>query len=721
MDLATGAMGSLLLKLGDLLTEEYKMQTGIKQDVEYLKRELTSMYAALRKAGDVPRDQLDELVKLWADEVRDLSFIMEDIVDKFLVRVEGAEPAIKPRKIKKLMKKMGNLFTKSRTRHEISDEIRAIKVRVKEAADRRDRYRVNDVVPVTTSTVDPRLLALYKDRKELVGIDGAFNKLTDMLSDGDNDVSKKLKILSIFGFGGLGKTTLAKAVYDKLRGQYDCSAFVPVGRNPSLKKLLMDILCGIDNQMCQNSNLSALDERLLIDKLREFLESKRYFIVIDDIWDTEIWKTVTCALVDNNCASRITATTRILDVAKKAGEVYRLEPLSHDLSEELFQTRLFGGKNKCPHDLPTMAYGKILHKCGGVPLAIITMASLLVNKPMDFWSKVYNSIGFGHEDNKDIENTRKILLFSYYDLPSHLRTCLLYMSIYPEDHFIKKNTLIWKWVTEGFVHEETGAGLYEIGERYFTELVNRSMILPVETPYQGIIFGCRVHDMVLDMICLLSREENFVTILSSNEQYTSSHSNARRLAVGQRVQSLDSTRMPQVRSFIAMCISDQLPLLSCFKVLRVLDLEGVMSRRGPIYLGYLGKLVHLRYLGLQNMHVCVLPEEIGDLKLLQVLDLSGNGDLTELPCSIGLLSQLKCLNIEGTDIKVLDWIGSLTSLEELCLTRVEDKEFSSLFVNELSKLTELTLPDSRAMPTAQGRRHRSFPVGIDLCLRLPSA
>ncbi|VAH99900.1 unnamed protein product [Triticum turgidum subsp. durum] len=351
--------------------------------------------------------------------------------------------------------------------------------------------------------------------------------------------------------------------------------------------------------------------------------------------------------------------------------------------------RLFGGKNKCPHDLPTMANGKILHKCGGVQLAIITMASLLVNKPMDFWSKVYNSIGFGHEDKKDIENTRKILLFSYYDLPSHLRTCLLYMSIYPEDHFIKKNTLIWKWVTEGFVHEETGAGLYEIGERYFTELVNRSMILPVETPYQGIIFGCRVHDMVLDMICLLSREENFVTILSSNEQYTSSHSNARRLAVGQRVQSLDSTHMPQVRSFVAMCISDQLPLLSCFKVLRVLDLEGVMSRRGPIYLGYLGKLVHLRYLGLQNMHVCVLPEEIGDLKLLQVLDLSGNGDLTELPCSIGLLSQLKCLNIEGTDIKVLDWIGSLTSLEELCLTRVEDKEFSSLFVNDLSKLTEL--------------------------------
>ncbi|EMS59290.1 hypothetical protein TRIUR3_09673 [Triticum urartu] len=123
MDLATGAMGSLLLKLGQLLSEEYNLQTGVKEDVEYLKRELESIYAALRKVGGVPRDELDE----------------QDIIDKFLVRVEGAEPAIKPHKLKKLMKKMGNLFSKSKTRHEICDEIKGIKVRVKEAADRRDR------------------------------------------------------------------------------------------------------------------------------------------------------------------------------------------------------------------------------------------------------------------------------------------------------------------------------------------------------------------------------------------------------------------------------------------------------------------------------------------------------------------------------------------------------------------------------------------------------
>uniref|UniRef100_A0A8R7QWI3 Disease resistance protein RPP13 n=1 Tax=Triticum urartu TaxID=4572 RepID=A0A8R7QWI3_TRIUA len=514
MDLATGAMGNLLLKLGKLLKEEYKLQTGVKENVQYLERELKTMHASLRKVGDVPRDQLDELVKLWVDDVRDLSYKMEDIVDTFLVSIEGPEPTAKPPKLKQLMKKMSDLFTKGKTRHGIGDDINDIKVRVQEAADRRDRYKVNDVVvnPTGATMIDPRLLALYKDKKELVGIDGALTEITKMLTDGEGDAFKQLKILSIFGFGGLGKTTLAKAVYDKLQAPFDCSAFVPIGRNPSMKKLLNDILFGINKQM-----QLGLDERQLIDELRRLLKNKRFFIVIDDIWDTEIWKIIMCAFTHNNSASRIITTTCILEVATQSGEVYRLEPLSHDLSRELFNTRLFGGKSNNSYDEPMEAYDKILHKCGGVPLAITTIASLLVGKPVEFWSKIYDSIGFGDQDNKDVDTTRKILLFSYYDLPCHLQTCLLYLSIYPEDHMIKKDSLIWKWIAEGFVHEEPWVGLYEIGEKYFNELVNKSMIQPIEHhANKGIIIGCRVHDMVLDMICMLGKEENFVTVLNSN-------------------------------------------------------------------------------------------------------------------------------------------------------------------------------------------------------------
>uniref|UniRef100_M0X7E4 Uncharacterized protein n=1 Tax=Hordeum vulgare subsp. vulgare TaxID=112509 RepID=M0X7E4_HORVV len=609
---------------------------------------------------------------------------MEDVVDKFLVRVEGADPAIKPRKLKKLMKKMGHLFSKSKTRREISDEIRDIKVRVKEAADRRDRYRVDDVVanPVGATTVDPRLLALYKDQKDLVGIDDSLNELTKMMSAGDADASKQLKILSIFGFGGLGKTTLAKAVYDKLKAQYDRSAFVPVGRNPSVKKLLNDILFGIDKE-----KHLELDERELIYKLRELLHNKRYLIVIDDIWDKRTWELVKTALVCNNNGSRIITTTRILEVATTTSEVYKLQPLSLDLSKDLFHRRLSCGGIEWNDHLPAEVYDKILHKCGGIPLAIITIASLLAGKPVEFWSKVYTSIGFGHEENEDVENTRKILLFSYYDLPCHLKTCLLYLSIYPEDHLIEKDSLIWKWVAEGFIHEEPGVGLFEIGERYFNELVNKSMIMAVEgDEYIGIITGCRVHDMMVDVICLLSKEEKFVTVLDSDEQYTTSHCNARRLAVHHRAQPLASTSTLQARSFNAMCSVDLLPSLSCFEVLRVLALEGNDTLNTCSYnLEHVGKLVHLRHLKLERIGISELPKEIGHLKFLLVLDL-GRNSISELPESIGRLSKLKYLNIYETDIEVPYWIGNLTSLEELCLGRVHGH---SNFVTELGKLTDL--------------------------------
>ena len=355
----------------------------------------------------------------------------------------------------------------------------------------------------------------------------------------------------------------------------------------------------------------------------------RYFIVIDDIWDTQTWEIVKLALVCNNCGSRIITTTRILEVATRTGKVYRLQPLSRDLSEDLFHRRLFEGKINQPNHLPSEVYNKILHKCGGVPLAIITIASLLVSKPVELWSKVYTSIGFGHEENEEVENTRKILLFSYYDLPCHLKTCLLYLSIYPEDHLIEKDSLIWKWVGEGFIHEEQGVGLFEIGERYFNELVNKSMIMAVEgDEHIGIITVCRVHDMMVDMICLLSKEENFVTVLDSDEQYTTSHCNSRRLVVHRRVRPLASTSTFHARSLDAMCNVELSPSHSCFEVLRVLALEGPYDSHHPSHLDHVGKLVHLKHLKLSSMDIGELPKEIGYLKFLLVLDLGKNSITT---------------------------------------------------------------------------------------------
>uniref|UniRef100_A0ACD6A743 Uncharacterized protein n=1 Tax=Avena sativa TaxID=4498 RepID=A0ACD6A743_AVESA len=694
MDLATGAMGSLLPKLVQLLGEEYKLHKGIKGDIKFLEGELRSMHAALRKVGDVQRDQLDELVKIWADEVRDLSYDMEDVADSFLVRVQGFEPDTNSHKLKRLVKQMGDLLSKGKTRHKIAGEIKDIKVRVKEVADRRDRYRVDSIVanPAAATAIDPRLLMLYKQNQEIVGAEEARDELIKRLTDGEDGASKlQLKILSIFGFGGLGKTTLAKEVYDRLQAQYACKAFVVVGRNPDVKKVLKDILLGIDKQKYMDFNLATLDERQLIDELREQLVNKRYFIVIDDIWDTETWGIIRCAFMDSDCGSRIITTTRIFEVAKKAGDVYRIKPLSPEKSEELFYTRLSGDKNKCNYDQQVELSEKILRKCGGVPLAIIAIASLLASKPMDDWSKVYNSIGFGSGHNEDVENMRKILLYSYYDMPSYLRTCLLHLSIHEEDVLIHKEKTIWKWVAEGFVCEEPDMGSFEVGERYLDELINRSMVRPCQPRPHGPVTYYYVHDLVLDMICSLSKEEKFVSILGSDKQSTSLRGNVRRLAIQNGVIDkngpLINTHTQQLRSFnVTSCVIDVMLPLEKFQALRVLDLYMCTYLDGrSCNLEHLGKLLQLRYLGLHDTPVTELPEEIGNLKFLQTLDITQTR-IRELPSRVSLLRQLKSLCMSSCSVRVPDWMGNLTSLEDLVVDNVSE---SPNFVKELGKLTEL--------------------------------
>jgi disease resistance protein RPM1 len=138
MELATGALGTLLPKLAQLLKDEYNLHKGAKKNIEFLTRELKSVHAALRAVGEVPREELSDLVKVWAHDAREVSYDMEDIVDTFLVRVQGTDHPSK-KGAKKFIKKMVGFVTKAKTRHDIGQEIKDIKERVKEIAERRDR------------------------------------------------------------------------------------------------------------------------------------------------------------------------------------------------------------------------------------------------------------------------------------------------------------------------------------------------------------------------------------------------------------------------------------------------------------------------------------------------------------------------------------------------------------------------------------------------------
>ena len=263
----TGVMNPLLSKLTKLLEEEYAKFKGVRKQIMFLIDELSAMSATLEMLADA--EELNPQTRKWRDKLRELAYDLEDCIDAFMVRVDhehdGHSGFIKRffRKLKKL-----------KPRHEIANQIQELKASVIEASKRHKRYQLVDISSNSRSTcaVDPRLSALYVEIDKLVGIDGPKKYITEWLTmETKKASSSELKVLSIVGCGGLGKTTLANQVYKDVKSQFSCAAFVSVSRTPDVRKALRGIAKGVGI----TSNMLDDDEKELIDKLREHLQDKR--------------------------------------------------------------------------------------------------------------------------------------------------------------------------------------------------------------------------------------------------------------------------------------------------------------------------------------------------------------------------------------------------------------------------------------------------------------
>ncbi|MCH91141.1 NBS-containing resistance-like protein [Trifolium medium] len=259
-----------------------------------------------------------------------------------------------------------------------------------------------------------------------------------------------------------------------------------------------------DNNELIPEDLQKMDCNTLIAQVRQYLESKRYLVLFDDVWNEKFCDEFEHALIKNNKGSRIIVTTRMMHVAeyfkkKFHVHVHKLQPLSFKKAQELFCNNAFRSEplGQCPAELEDIS-NEIVKKCEGLPLAIVAISGLLSTKPENIfeWENVIKNLRMELKRNPHLTSLTRILSLSYDHLPNRLKSCMLYFGIYPEDYTINRKRLTRQWMAEGFViiNEEDIRPLEEVAEEYLTELIQRSLVNVSTDGFDGKVKSCHVHD-----------------------------------------------------------------------------------------------------------------------------------------------------------------------------------------------------------------------------------
>ncbi|KAG2559261.1 hypothetical protein PVAP13_8NG095684 [Panicum virgatum] len=475
---------------------------------------------------------------------------------------------------------------------------------------------------------------------------------------------KKSYKFGILGTGGVGKTTLAQKIYndEKIKGTFRKQAWICVSQKYSEVALLKEVLRNIGVNYDQDETVGELSAKLAME-----IENKSFFLVLDDIWQHGVWTNLLRILLHTASTTVILLTTRNDTVAQAIGvdDVHRIELMSADVGWELLWKSMNISE---PIELQTLqGIGmEIVHMCGGLPLAIKVIASVLATKERteSEWRKVINRSAWSM--GKLPIELRGALYVSYDELPRCLKQCFLYCALYPENMIMHRDDLVRFWVAEGFVEEEEEQLLEDTAEEYYYELIYRNLLQPVPICFDYSF--CKMHDLLRQLAGHLSGEECFCgDILSFSAKPLSK---LRRVSIASDKNSLsfpnvdrDHIRVRTLNIRFAKSPGSENTIFGRFSHLRVLNLTGSLIQFIP---NSIGNMVHLRSLDLDLTGISYLPESISSLINLQILNLEGCYSLRSLPLGITQLCNLRRIGLRDTPInRVPKGIGLLKNLNDL--------------------------------------------------------
>ncbi|KAL6890141.1 hypothetical protein ACP4OV_008904 [Aristida adscensionis] len=516
--------------------------------------------------------------------------------------------------------------------------------------------------------------------------------------------NKSLRVMSIVGPVGVGKTTLAMELYRQLECKYGGRyhfAMARCSRNPDMEMLRQHISSQIigtaapaqscDEQSHDTSSGDGEDnQKLPVRDISELLKDKRYFILIDDIWTKDHWERLKTWLPRNKYGSRILITTQTTSLAQlcsaRRGIVHAVKPLNKSDSRRLLLTKAFGSVDGCPqYGFIKELCDEILGRCGGIPLFIIGMADWMKQQE----SSALSRLELVPELLKEFEEA---LSPAFNELTFMSKLLSLYMSMFPQGYSFEKYHLLTKWTkewpTQDIVWGEDG----KKADEYFLELVDKNVITQLTKNYRYNFVeseACRwqVNYFMLQFLKSKSVKEGFIftgSTLSTLPAYEAGGGTSTITQIPRRLglhnpnseiilsmlMDRGSTKkeFSTARSLAVSGAANEIPFGE-FPYLVVLDLEGWKNLNDEQLVQICNSnMFLLSYLSIRgSSRVRKLPREINKLYSLEKLDISKT-QISELPSEVSELERLSKLDLRSTKIKQLpEEIGKLRDLQELLI------------------------------------------------------
>ncbi|KAJ0717456.1 putative virus X resistance protein-like, coiled-coil [Helianthus annuus] len=699
-DAATSALVKLIFeKLADEAFKRYARAQGIHSELENLGRELSLIQALLHDASE--KEVTDRSVGVWLNSLQHLAYDIEDVLDDVATEAMRHEltQLASTSKVRKLI--VPTCCTNFSLSHRLSPKIDSITIELQRL------YKAKAELGLTVKDGKERDPNRGNEtsllESDVVGREGEKKRLLKKLLGGDGSSKENFSVVPIVGMGGVGKTTLARLLYNdtKVQGHFQLKGWVCVSDDFDILKISNSIF-----QSMTRENKKYDDLEQVQNALREQLKGKRFLVVLDDVWTEsyDLWENLVRPLNSGAPGSRVIMTTRKDKLLKTIGfnHLDLLKSLSSEDALSLFALHALGVDTFDPYPNLREKGEAIVKKCGTLPLALKAIGRLLRTKTTpEKWDDVLSSQIWDSKYVGDLPEDWKVifpaLTLSYHDLSANLKRLFAYCSLFPKDFLFNKEELVLLWMGEGFLSQSNATKSQEdFGNEDFEALLSRSFFQ--HAPNDESLYV--MHDLMNDLATYVA--EDFVLRF---ENHTKPGKEAltkyRHMSfVGEEYEAYQKfepfKRARSLRTFLGVSMGQNpiryfsskilVDLLPQLPLLRVLSLSRTRISEVP---DYIGSLKHLRYLNLSRTNIKELPENIGNLFNLQTLIIFDCQSLTKLPKSFSKLKKLQHFDFRNTpSLKQFPLgIGELKSLQTL--TKIVIGGDGGFAITELKGLNNL--------------------------------